>query len=197
MAGVGRNEDFGIQRLSQRAVQGVECSTACLGGVLFGESGRGLEGAAVDNVYGDQFPGSEVIGDQLQSSLRLVPGGFPAKDLEFERRGKLEVVQRGVSKRLARDLGRDQGAVLLGVVEFDQTTGVEVDHNSSPAAGDQFAQSFAGRLLPPNQTGSGQKIRLARRRGNRALANPAPLEPGGQLIYFPLRQANNGFLYFD
>ena len=66
-------------------MQGVECSTACLGGVLFGEGGRGLEGAAVDNVHGDQFPGNEVIGDELQSGLRLIPGCFTAKDLELER----------------------------------------------------------------------------------------------------------------
>jgi hypothetical protein len=61
-------------------------------------------------------------------------------------------------------LGGDTRAVWLGVVEFHQTAGVEVEHGSIAAAGEQSAQGFARRAIAPNTAGSLHKVGLARAR---------------------------------
>ena len=74
------------------------------------------------------FPAARSLGHELQSGLRLLPGGFPAKNLELERGGKLKLVQRGIRQRLSSDLGRDQRAIPLRIIELNQTAGIEIDH---------------------------------------------------------------------
>ena len=75
------------------------------------------------------FPAARSLGHELQSGLRLLPGGFPAKDLELERGGKLKLVQRVIRlEAVQRDLGRNQRAIPLRIIELNQTAGIEIDH---------------------------------------------------------------------
>ena len=127
-----------VKSLGQRTMQGVQRAASCGGGVLVGEGNRSMQGLGVDRVERHKLSGVQVFDDKLACGSRLIFGGFPAKDFELERRSDFEIVQRSVNKRTTNRLGSDEFAVRLRIVEFDQTTGVEIDHGLVPAARDQF-----------------------------------------------------------
>jgi hypothetical protein len=88
-------------------------------------------------------------------------------------------------------------AVLLRIIEFYQTTSLNIDHESSSTAGNQITYPLAKRPISPDLARPLHKIRLRLQAGASRLFRPALIQPFSQLVYIPIREAVDRLFDFN
>ena len=105
-------------------MQRIQGTASGPGRMLPGELHRRIKRIEQCRINRDQFSRGQIFLHQTQGSMCLPDGGLLAKDLQFERRGQFQGVQRSVDDGLARRAGSDQITVRLRVIQLNQTTRV-------------------------------------------------------------------------
>jgi len=173
----------------------VQGSTTDPGGMLPGESHRAVKRFPQrDGKPAKLSPGNVKVHGSL-GGIGLLVFGFTPENLQLQGSADFKFMEDGVDQRLpSRDSG-NRRAIRLGVIKFDQATGIEIQHVSAAGMHDQMAEGFAGRVFPPDPFGAGKKIGFfpdVRRRGGSA----ALFQPSDEAVHLGRGKALDGILDF-
>ena len=115
-------------------MQRIQGATAGLGGVHPCKVCSCVEGIKRRRIDHNQFSRGNVLLHQGERACDLFESSLLAEAFQLQHRREFERVQWGVNNLLPGYAVYDQSAVRLRVIQFNQTTGIEVDNGFSPCS---------------------------------------------------------------